>query len=72
MTVGELKRLLATVPDNTLVLTPVGDTYHSYYESHAGTAEVILNHKINRYVEWYGGLSGDASRKASVTAVILS
>lgn len=52
-TVGQLKKLLQDVPDDTLVVVPASD--HSYREVSASVTTAILDARYDHLSEDFGG-----------------
>jgi hypothetical protein len=71
-TVGELKRLLADVPDNTLILAPSSD--HSYRLVSGSVMDVAVE-KAERggrlFSEWSGNLAHYDGSVGVVKAVVI-
>lgn len=51
-TVGQLKKLLESIDDNTILLVPGSD--HSYLKAEADITTAGYSKKYEMYFEWYG------------------
>ena len=66
--VGDLKRILADLPDNTPVLVPSLD--HSYREAEATAGHALYNREHDHWSEWHSAAYADPGEKPTRVLIV--